>query len=112
MELQIKTKGEICILSVQEPRIDAAVALEFKEAVRQGTEDAPEEVILDLTQVTFIDSSGLGAIVATMKHLAPSRQLLLAGLSPAVEKVFQLTRMDSVFRIFLTLEEALSAKCE
>lgn len=112
MELQIRTEGDICIVSVQGQRIDAAAALDFKEAVRQGTAEAPPEVVLDLTQVTFIDSSGLGAIVATMKHLAPERRLLLAGLTPAVEKVFRLTRMDSVFQIFLTLEEALRAKCE
>ena len=43
-----------------------------------------------------------------MKHLAPDRKLILAVLTPAVEKVFQLTRMDSVFSIFLTLDAALA----
>ncbi|MDF3415355.1 STAS domain-containing protein [Sulfitobacter sp. M57] len=112
MELQIKSEAGVCIVSVCETRIDAASALDFKEAVRQGTQDAPAEVVMDLTQVSFIDSSGLGAIVATMKHLAPDRRLILAGLTPPVEKVFRLTRMDSVFRIHLTLEEALRAQCE
>lgn len=112
MELQIKTESNVCIVSIHESRIDAAVALDFKEAVRQGTLDAPAEVVLDLTQVGFIDSSGLGAIVATMKHLAPERRLVLAGLTPPVEKVFRLTRMDSVFQIHLTLEDALRAQCE
>ncbi|GLQ28645.1 STAS domain-containing protein [Sulfitobacter pacificus] len=112
MELQIKTESDVCIVSIHESRIDAAVALDFKEAVRQGTLDAPAEVVLDLTQVGFVDSSGLGAIVATMKHLAPERRLVLAGLTPPVEKVFRLTRMDSVFQIHLTLEDALRAQCE
>jgi len=112
MELQIKTESNVCIVSIHESRIDAAVALDFKEAVRQGTLDAPAEVVLDLTQVGFVDSSGLGAIVATMKHLAPERRLVLAGLTPPVEKVFRLTRMDSVFQIHLTLEDALRAQCE
>ena len=112
MELQIKTEAGVCIVSIGEDRIDAAVALDFKEAVRLGTQAAPKEVVLDLTQVRFIDSSGLGAIVATMKHLAPERRLVLAGLTPPVEKVFRLTRMDSVFEIHLTLEEALRAHCE
>ncbi|MGC1505954.1 MAG: STAS domain-containing protein [Sulfitobacter sp.] len=112
MELQIKTEDDICIVSIHESRLDAAIALEFKEAIRQGTQGAKAEVVLDLTQVGFIDSSGLGAIVATMKHLAPNRRLILAGLTPPVEKVFRLTRMDSVFQIHLTLEEALRAHCE
>jgi anti-sigma B factor antagonist len=111
MELAIKLEGKSCVVSVLENRIDAAVALEFKEAVRREAETAPDEVILDLSKVVFIDSSGLGAIVATMKHLAPERRLVLAGLTPPVEKVFKLTRMDSVFKMYMTLEDALHAKC-
>lgn len=90
-------------------RIDAAVALAFKDGMRATTNDGPETIVLDLRKVDFIDSSGLGAIVATMKHLAPSRKLVLAGLSPAVDKVFKLTRMDSVFSVFSSLDEALEA---
>lgn len=109
MEVSAKTEDHFCVVSVLHERIDAAAALEFKEAMRQTTADAPEVVILDLHQVNFIDSSGLGAIVATMKHLNPQRALVLAGLTPAVEKVFKLTRMDSVFSVFGTLEAALTA---
>ncbi|KIN75265.1 Stage II sporulation protein [Sulfitobacter noctilucae] len=110
MDILARTEGDICIVAVRDARIDAAAALDFKEAVRESTEDAPPQVILDLTRVGFIDSSGLGAIVAIMKHLAPERKLVLAGLTPPVAKVFKLTRMDSVFAIFMTLEEALRAE--
>ena len=75
---------------------------------RQATEGGTDTVVLDLHHVAFIDSSGLGAIVAAMKHLAPDRKLVLAGLTPTVEKVFKLTRMDSVFSVFPTIEGALS----
>lgn len=107
MEMLVKTEEDICIITVKETRIDAAIALDFKESVRNHTQDAPARVMLDLTEVEFIDSSGLGAIVATMKHLSPERKLVLAGLTPAVEKVFQLTRMDSVFEMHLTLDAAI-----
>ncbi len=110
MEISARTEGQMQIASVQESRIDAAVALAFKDAMRTSTDGGPETVILDLQQVDFIDSSGLGAIVATMKHLAPERTLILAGLSPAVEKVFKLTRMDTVFSVFTSLEDALVAE--
>lgn len=109
MEVSAKTEDRFCVVSVLDARIDAAAALQFKEAMRQSTAGAPEVVILDLQRVDFIDSSGLGAIVATMKHLTPQRALVLAGLTPAVAKVFELTRMDSVFSVFGTLEAALSA---
>ncbi len=108
MKVSTKNEGQICVISVLEPRIDAAVALAFKDAMRQSTDGGMTDVILDLQQVNFIDSSGLGAIVATMKFLAPDRALILAGLTPAVEKVFQLTRMDSVFSVFTTLDQALT----
>lgn len=107
MEMSVRTEGDFCVIRVEEARIDASAAVDFKETLRQLTRDAPPQVILDLSEVDFVDSSGLGAIVAAMKHLAPERELLLAGLTPSVDKVFQLTRMDSVFRIFRSLEDAL-----
>ena len=108
MELSRKTEDSFTIVSVDESRIDAAVAIEFKDAMRAHTDDGPDLVILDLSQVDFIDSSGLGAIVAAMKHMGSARTLVLAGLTPTVEKVFRLTRMDSVFSLFSTLEGALN----
>ena len=81
------------IVSVQGSRIDAAVAIEFKDAMRRQTDGGPDLVVLDLSRVDFIDSSGLGAIVAAMKHMGKERRLALAGLTPTVERVFKLTRM-------------------
>ncbi len=107
MQLSTKTEEQLRIVSVREERIDAAVALEFKDAMRVQTEDGPETVVLDLSEVQFIDSSGLGAIVASMKTLGAHRKMALAGLTPTVERVFQLTRMDSVFSVFSTLDGAL-----
>ena len=108
MEVYTRIEEQMQVVSILESRIDAAVALDFKEAMRTATADGPETVVLDLDKVEFIDSSGLGAIVATMKHLAPARKLVLAGLTPAVDKVFSLTRMDSVFSIFTTMDAAMA----
>ncbi|QJF49906.1 STAS domain-containing protein [Roseobacter ponti] len=107
MELSAKTEEQLRIVSVQDARIDAACAIEFKDAMRSETDGGPDVVVLDLSRVEFIDSSGLGAIVAAMKHMGADRKLALAGLTPKVERVFQLTRMDSVFSVFPTLDGAL-----
>jgi len=112
MEISVRNEAHLCIVSVQEARIDAAVALAFKDAMRRSTDGGQSDVVLDLRQVEFIDSSGLGAIVATMKFLAPDRALILAGLTVAVEKVFKLTRMDSVFSVFPTLDQALAGQSD
>lgn len=108
MELSTREEENLQVVSVHGPRIDAAVAIEFKDAMRAKTEGGQETVILDLSAVQFIDSSGLGAIVAAMKHMGQSRKLALAGLNPTVEKVFRLTRMDSVFSVFPTLDGAMA----
>lgn len=107
MDIDSKTEDQLRIVSVREQRIDAAVAIEFKDAMRENTDGGPDLIVLDLSQVEFIDSSGLGAIVASMKNLGIGRKLALAGLTPTVARVFELTRMDTVFSIFPTLDGAL-----
>ena len=107
MDLRSRSEDNLQVVSVLDNRIDAAVAIEFKDAMRASTDGGSETVVLDLSQVQFIDSSGLGAIVASMKHMGASRNLALAGLTPTVENVLRLTRMDSVFSVFSTLDGAL-----
>lgn len=108
MQISSKTEEALRIVSVKEERIDAAVALEFKDAMRVETDGGTDIVVLDLSMVQFIDSSGLGAIVAAMKTLGAGRKMALAGLTPTVERVFQLTRMDTVFSVFSTVDGALA----
>ncbi|MEB8387707.1 STAS domain-containing protein [Rhodobacteraceae bacterium KMM 6894] len=104
MDLSSIQNGPYKIVTVNARRIDAAVAIQFKDAMRVQTGDGAAHVVLDLGQVAFIDSSGLGAIVASMKQLGVGQRLDLAVLTPDVEKVFLLTRMDSIFTIHDSLE--------
>ncbi len=107
MQLDYNDIRDLRIITVGENRIDAAVAITFKDRMRELCEDGPDRVLLDMAQVGFIDSSGLGAVVASMKQLGKDKALELAGLSPAVRKVFQLTRMDTVFIIHPSAAGAL-----
>lgn len=99
MQLVAEPRGDLLIVRAMETRIDAAAAIQFKDRMREITQHPAPRVLLDLSRVAFMDSSGLGAVVAVMKLLGPDRRLELAGLTPTVEKVFRLTRMDSVFTI-------------
>jgi anti-sigma B factor antagonist len=99
MRLTREELADGCLIRVAEPRLDAAQAIQFKDKLRAVAGDQPGRVVLDMSQVDFLDSSGLGAVVAAMKLLGPDRPLELAGLTPTVAKVFRLTRMDTVFRI-------------
>ena len=108
MVLSSKYRGTILVITAHMARIDAAIEIQFKDEIRAKIDDNAQHVILDLSEVTFIDSSGLGAIVASMKQLKVNRKLDLAGLTPTVAKVFQLTRMDTVFKIHTSVDEAMS----
>ena len=104
MELHAQHFGDITLVSVNENRIDAAGAIAFKDQLRAVSQVGAARVIVDMCKVDFVDSSGLGAIVGAMKLLAPDRKLELAGLTPMVEKVFHLTRMDTIFTIHRTAD--------
>lgn len=107
MQLSSQTHNETQIVYVDAVRIDAASAIQFKDAMRAETATGAQHVVLNLSGVKFVDSSGLGAIVATMKHLGDARQLDLAGLTPDVDKVFRLTRMDTIFCIHKFAKDAV-----
>jgi len=110
MQLDTAHYDGFMVVTLLEDRLDAAIALDFKDTMRDLTMDAPPRVILDMENVRFLDSSGLGAVIGAMKQLGPKRKLELAGLKPAVEKVFRLTRMDSIFVIHPNLAGALSGE--
>lgn len=112
MQMTASTAEGVLIVTVMDRRIDAAVAVRFKDKMQEMAGNSQDRVILDLGQVEFLDSSGLGAVVGAMKHLGRQRRLDLANLTPTVEKVFRITRMDRVFRIFPTTEAALEAAAD
>ncbi len=106
MNLVSENMQDALLVTTEDTRIDAAVAIRFKDQMRAITDDGPKRVVLDLQNVQFVDSSGLGAIVAAMKQVGSGRRLELAGLTSSVKKVFALTRMDSVFTIHGSVEDA------
>ncbi|MEL6914855.1 MAG: STAS domain-containing protein [Pseudomonadota bacterium] len=109
MEVRKTDVGDTRVVKVNDSRIDAAVAIQFKDAVRAVTADGPRRVVLDLSDVSFIDSSGLGAVVAVKKLLKDTHTLELVGLTPVVAKVFKLTRMDTIFTIHRDMAAAVPA---
>ena len=107
MKLDCEHNGDILVIRALDDRIDAAGAIQFKERMREIVAVPSKRVVLDMSNVGFLDSSGLGAVVSVMKALGPLRRLELSGLTPTVEKVFRLTRMDSVFIIHKAMPEGL-----
>lgn len=96
------------VLKLALRRLDAAVAPRFREEALARVTGATC-VVLDLSAVDFMDSTGLGCVVAVMKRLQPGGDLRLVGVGERVSAVLRLTRLDAVFRAFETTEQALAA---
>lgn len=107
MNLIAEDCGDYLLIRALGDRIDAAGAIGFKDKMRELAQTDHPRVVLDMSRVAFLDSSGLGAIVAAMKGLGANRKLEILSLTPTVEKVFRLTRMDTIFTIHTELSEGL-----
>lgn len=110
MELSTRTSNDVFIVGFSGPgSLEASNSPEFREKMAVLLEDKTK-VILDLGNVSFIDSSGIGALVATLRSLsAKDGELRLIGLAPAVRTVFELTRLYRAFEIYDGEKEALAS---
>jgi anti-sigma B factor antagonist len=80
---------------------------QFENAVRH---ENAETMILDLTDVPYIDSVGLGSLVTTyVSHQKTGRYLVLTGVKPRVKKVLEVTKVQQFFMIFDTTWQAVEA---
>lgn len=109
MQLEDKKIEGILIVRPLEKRIDASSATDFKGKMVDWINSGNSRIVLDLSGVDFIDSSGLGAIVSSLKTIGTNGDLVICGLRDTVMSLFRLTRMNRVFQIFASEEEALSA---
>jgi anti-anti-sigma factor len=79
----------------------------FQNAIRK---EVGPIVILDLDEVPYIDSAGLGSLVSAYVTCHKSgRQLVLAGINDRILKLFEITRVESLFLMFATVDEAIEA---
>ena len=88
--------------------VDLYTAPEFKQQLLEVIEQGGRDVIVDLTNTTFIDSTTLGVLVGGVKRLRTNDgQLALVCSDRNITKIFEITGLDRVFAIHPTLEAAL-----
>lgn len=91
-------------------RFDAIGTREFKKIISELMETGKMRIILDMTQVHFVDSSGMGALIGSLRGIVKEGgSLRIAGLTPEVHTIFELTRLHRIFDIFETTQAAMSA---
>jgi anti-sigma B factor antagonist len=109
MQIVFEKVGDVAVAAVPVEELDASNAGEFKRDVASSLE-ANAKVVLDLSRLRFVDSSGLGAFISCLRRLnAKGGDLKLCGMSKPVRAVFELVRMDRVFDILGTKEDAVRA---
>ncbi len=108
MQIDLSRQSERVSIVAPRGRLDLASAPAFREQVKRLLDSGAVRLIVDLGEVAFIDSSGLGAIIAGLKAARQAGgDLRIARPSQQVLLVLDLTSLDRVLRPYGTLEEAL-----
>ncbi len=93
-----------------EGEIDLHVSPRIAASLRELIEKRPARLFVDLSHVTYVDSSGLAVLIEAMQNLEnQGGQLSLFGIQDSVRSIFEIARLDQVFRIFPDLAAASAA---
>jgi anti-sigma B factor antagonist len=107
MTIQTEEIDGIVVAHLREDALDANNAKEFKAQIA-GLISPGTRLIVDLSSLKFVDSSGLGALLSCLRQLNSSGGVLkLYAMVKPVRALFELVRMHRVFEIFNTREEAI-----
>jgi len=109
MELMCEHIGGITVVTLTGGQLDASTAGEFKNSMTPILAEY-SQLVLDLSHLEFVDSSGLGAFLSCLRHVqAKGGDLKLCRVAKPVRALFELVRMHKIFQIFDTQEEAIRA---
>jgi len=110
MNITLDNKDDLTVLSLHEERLDAHNSQEFKDYLLRLLEGGAKALVLDLSDVRFVDSSGLGALLAGHKNAGLREgRFALSGVQERVQSMFELTRLHRVFEIHSSVEDALAS---
>ena len=109
MDITKRTKGEITVLDIS-GEIDLYNAPEIKDIINKLIEEQKYNVIINLEKVSYIDSSGIGALISSLSNLKKYQGgLKIINVYASVRKVFELTKLTSFFEIFDAEADALTS---
>ena len=93
-----------------EGEIDLHVSPQIGTRLTAMIESKPPRLVVDLSQVTYIDSSGLAVLIEAMQNVGRyGGQFALCGLQEGVRPIFEIARLDQVFQIYPDTASALTA---
>lgn len=93
-----------------EGEIDLHVSPRISASLAAMVEEKPQALVVDLSRVSYIDSSGLAVLIEAMQSVEGyGGHFSLAGLQENVRPIFEIARLDQVFRIYPDVDAALAA---
>jgi anti-sigma B factor antagonist len=109
MDITKRTKGDIVVLDIS-GEIDLYNAPEIKDIINKLIEEMKYNVIINLEKVSYIDSSGIGALISSLSNLKKYQGgLKIINVYASVRKVFELTKLTSFFEIYDSEEDAVES---
>jgi len=109
LEITPETKNGYLILHL-EGELDTYNCGQLRSALVEHVEQGHNRIIVDMSAVEYIDSTGLGSLVGGLKRVSEHGGLMrIVCDNPQIVKVFEITGLDKVFAIFKTQEEALAS---
>ncbi|KKL84962.1 hypothetical protein LCGC14_1959510 [marine sediment metagenome] len=105
IKIDVKEAKGIPVIEVH-GEVDVYTAPKLKSRILDLTDSQKYDLIIDLNGVEFMDSSGLGVLVGALKRVAPHKGSITLVLNrPNILKIFKITGLDKVFKIYTDVEE-------
>lgn len=108
MMLEQRQNGTLMIVKPLERRLDADSSRDFKEQLTEIIQQGESQILLNLAEVEFIDSSGLGTLLSLLRQLGAQGNLMLCSVDENVMNLLRLTRLNRVFQIYADEAEAMA----
>lgn len=111
MQLNIEKiqDGKAVIVTIRSDNLDAGNVKAFKDQIAP-VQEGHQAVLIDMSTLNFVDSSGLGALLSTLRGMnTKNGQLKLFAMTKPVQALFELVRMHRIFAIYNNRDEALAA---
>ena len=109
MELLEPIEGETLVVKVLSTRLDAASSPEVKRRLAELISNGHRQLVLDISEVEFIDSNGLSTLVFARKRLGEYGEMVISSPRNSVMSMLKLTRLYQVFSIFTDRQQAIAA---
>jgi anti-sigma B factor antagonist len=109
MELLERIEGDTLVVKVLAARLDSASAPDVKRRLAKRIANGHQQLVLDLSEVDFIDSSGLSTLVFALKRLGRYGEMAISSPRDSVVSILRLTRLYRVFNIFPDCQQAIAA---